>query len=74
MSKNDKCFNTLDHGCVWGIEVTGWAEINKLAQKDGFLKRSIVYYGNILTYDTNKVYAFFRNEAENENYLMEISD
>jgi hypothetical protein len=70
--EQEKCFNTLAHGCVWGKEVADWAEINKLAQKDGFTKSNITYMGNILTYDTNKAYAFFRNRDMCENYLMEI--
>jgi hypothetical protein len=72
MTNRDKCFNTLEHGCVWGKEVSGWDEINKLAQKDGFTKSNIVYMGNIFTYDTNKMYAFFRDKVECENYLMQI--
>lgn len=72
MEKQDKCFNTLEHGSIWGIELSGWPEINWLAQKDGFLKSRIIYMGNILTYDTDKVYSFFRDEVNNKNYLMRI--
>lgn len=69
---NNKCFNTLDHGCIWGKEIADFPGINKLAQKNGFLKSDLTYMGNILTYDTDKVYAFFRDENGNENYLMPI--
>jgi hypothetical protein len=58
-------------GCVWGKE-SDWVEVNKAARKDGFTQNPLDYMGNILTYDTGKVYALFRNQDTNENFLVAI--
>ena len=63
----DTCFNTAA-GCVWGKEAD-WVEVNKAARKG---ENPLAYMGNILTYDTGKVYAFFRNQEKNENFLVKI--
>lgn len=68
----NKCVNTLDHGCVWGIKGKDWIELNKLAQRDGFSKSCLIYFGNIMDYDTSEVYAVFRDEEKGQNYLMTI--
>ena len=75
MIRNEKCFDTTMYGSMYGHEITGgWSELNKLAQKDGDFKSGLRYVCNVMLWESegSQVYAFFRNDEENENYFMSI--
>lgn len=68
MNKTTVTDEINDNGTIEGMLVT-WADLNRITSRKCM---PLSYIKNIMDDDTNKVYAWFKDDGIDVNYLLEI--